>query len=115
MAMATEAWAAGHGARFLAGAVKNVPSAVGEPDTLLYCSGDYTDAASSVNLFLAGAAHDDEFRKETGVETDWLAPLNDLVRRAVDAGHGEHSIAALTEVLKGAGPGGALTPGTPGS
>ncbi|MGW0480039.1 NAD(P)-dependent oxidoreductase [Nonomuraea sp. NPDC003214] len=33
-------WAAGHGARFLDGAVKNVPSAVGAPDTLLYYSGD---------------------------------------------------------------------------
>jgi len=33
------AWAAGRGARFLAGAVKNVPSAVGRPDTLLYYAG----------------------------------------------------------------------------
>lgn len=36
----TAAWAARHGARFLAGAVKNVPAAVGKPDTLLYYSGD---------------------------------------------------------------------------
>ena len=34
------AWATGHGARFLDGAVKNVPAAVGKPDTLLYYSGD---------------------------------------------------------------------------
>ncbi|MDF2710026.1 MAG: 3-hydroxyacid dehydrogenase [Nonomuraea muscovyensis] len=34
------AWATGHGARFLDGAVKNVPAAVGRPDTLLYYSGD---------------------------------------------------------------------------
>jgi 3-hydroxyisobutyrate dehydrogenase-like beta-hydroxyacid dehydrogenase len=34
------AWAAERGARFLDGAVKNVPSAVGKPDTLLYYSGD---------------------------------------------------------------------------
>ncbi|MGP4052590.1 NAD(P)-dependent oxidoreductase [Streptomyces sp. 2A115] len=33
-------WATGHGARFLDGAVKNVPQAVGLPDTLLYYSGD---------------------------------------------------------------------------
>ncbi|WP_030568623.1 NAD(P)-dependent oxidoreductase [Streptomyces aureocirculatus] len=33
-------WALGHGARFLDGAVKNVPAAVGAPDTLLYYSGD---------------------------------------------------------------------------
>jgi 3-hydroxyisobutyrate dehydrogenase-like beta-hydroxyacid dehydrogenase len=33
-------WAAGHGVRFLDGAVKNVPDAVGKPGTLLYYSGD---------------------------------------------------------------------------
>ncbi|MDQ7809119.1 NAD(P)-binding domain-containing protein [Amycolatopsis sp. A133] len=33
-------WASGHGARFLDGAIKNVPIAVGKPDTLLYYSGD---------------------------------------------------------------------------
>lgn len=182
-------WAAGHGARFLAGAVKNVPSAVGAPGTLLYYSGDktvfeefettlrvlggdtvhlgdeadlaalyemavgaillpalvgffqgaavvqargleassmvrfagkwldmiksllpvyakeidsadYADAASSVNLFLAGAAHDDDLAKEANVDTTWLAPLHDLVRRAAEAGHGDHSISALTEVLR---------------
>ncbi|TDC67115.1 NAD(P)-dependent oxidoreductase [Micromonospora sp. KC207] len=182
-------WVIDHGARFLAGAVKNVPSAVGAPDTLLYYSGDktvfdefeamlkvlggdtvhlgdepdlaalyemavgaillpalvgffqgaavvqargleaksmvrfagkwldmiksllpiyakeidngdYDNAASSVNLFLAGAAHDDDLVKETNVDTTWLAPLNDLVRRAAEAGHGDHSISALTEVLR---------------
>lgn len=185
----TAAWAVGHGTRFLAGAVKNVPAAVGAPDTLLYYSGDrtvfdeyettlkvlggdtvhlgdetdlaalyemavgatllpalvgffqgaaavqargleartmvrfagkwldmiksllpiyareidsgdYTNAASSVNLFLAGAAYDADLAKETNVDTAWLAPLHDLVRRAADAGHGDHSISALTEVLR---------------
>ncbi|MEU0690004.1 NAD(P)-dependent oxidoreductase [Streptomyces uncialis] len=188
-ARGTAAWADGLGARFLAGAVKNVPAAVGAPDTLLYYSGDrtvfdeyvatlevlggdtvhlgdeadlaalhemavgamllpalvgffqgaaalrsrgleaagmvrfagkwldmiksllpvyaaeidsgdYTDGASSVNLFLAGAAHDAELTRETGVDTSWTAPLDDLVRRAAEAGHGEHSVAALTEMLK---------------
>ncbi|MER5303619.1 MULTISPECIES: NAD(P)-dependent oxidoreductase [Streptomyces] len=33
-------WATGHGARFLDGAIKNVPAAVGAPDTLHYYSGD---------------------------------------------------------------------------
>ena len=183
------AWATGRGARFLGGAVKNVPAAVGAPDTLLYYggdravfdeyeetlkvlggdtvhlgdeadlaalyemavgatllpalvgffqgaavlqargleassmvgfaagwldmiksllpvyareidSGDYTDAASSVNLFLAGSAHDADLTTETNVDTAWLAPLNDLLRRAVEAGHGDHSISALTEVLR---------------
>ncbi|MDP9869586.1 MULTISPECIES: NAD(P)-dependent oxidoreductase [Streptosporangium] len=185
----TAAWAICHGARSLAGAVKNVPSAVGLPDTLLYYSGDktvfdefetalkvlggdtvhlgdesdlaalyemavgamllpalvgffqgaaavqargleaasmvrfagkwldmitsllptyaeeidsgdYTDAASSVNLFLAGEAHDADLARETGVDTAWLAPLYELVRRAAEAGHGDHSISALTEVLR---------------
>lgn len=188
-ARAMDAWATGRGARFLAGAVKNVPDAVGAPDTLLYYSGDrtvfdqygttlkvlggdtvhlgdetdlaalyemavgamllpalvgffqgaaavqargleassmvrfagkwldmiksllpvyateidsgdYTDAASSVNLFLAGAAHDTELAKETNVDVAWLAPLHDLVERAAAAGHGDHSISALTEVLR---------------
>ncbi|WP_280421125.1 NAD(P)-dependent oxidoreductase [Nocardia carnea] len=34
------AWVKSSGARFLAGAIKNVPSAVGKPDTLLYFSGE---------------------------------------------------------------------------
>ncbi len=38
----TAAWATGHGARFMAGAIKNVPSAVGAPGTLLYYGGDRT-------------------------------------------------------------------------
>ncbi|MGW6732339.1 NAD(P)-dependent oxidoreductase [Streptomyces sp. NPDC055013] len=188
-ARAMAAWATGHGARFLAGAVKNVPQAVGAPDTLLYYggdkavfdeyettlkvlggdtvhlgaatdlaalyemavgamllpalvgffqgaavvqargleassivrfagkwldmiksllpiyakeidSGDYTDAASSVNLFLAGAVHDEDLAKETHVDTAWLTPLHDLVKQAAEAGHGDHSISALTEVLR---------------
>ncbi|MBF6225776.1 NAD(P)-dependent oxidoreductase [Nocardia abscessus] len=33
-------WASGRGARFLGGAIKNVPSAVGKPDTLLYFGGE---------------------------------------------------------------------------
>ncbi|MDX2602109.1 NAD(P)-binding domain-containing protein [Streptomyces caniscabiei] len=188
-ARAMAAWATGHGARLLAGAVKNVPAAVGAPETLLYYggdravfdayeatlkvlggdtvhlgdetdlaalyemavgatllpalvgffqgaaalqargleassmvrfagkwldmiksllpiyakeidSGDYTDAASSVNLFLAAAADDADLAREANVDTSWLAPLHDLVRRAVEAGHGDHSISALTEVLR---------------
>jgi 3-hydroxyisobutyrate dehydrogenase-like beta-hydroxyacid dehydrogenase len=188
-ARALAAWATGRGARFLAGAVKNVPSAVGAPDTLLYYGGDrtvfaeyettlkvlggdtvhlgdeadlaalyemavgatllptlvgffqgaavlqsrglpvsgmvrfaekwldmiksllplyageidrgdYADAASSVSLFLAAESHDHELAAETNVDTTWLAPLHDLVRRAVAAGHGDHSVSALTEVLR---------------
>jgi 3-hydroxyisobutyrate dehydrogenase-like beta-hydroxyacid dehydrogenase len=63
-------------------------------------SGNYANAASSVNLFLAGAAHDNDLATETNVDTTWLVPLHDLVRRAAEAGHGDHSISALTEVLR---------------
>jgi 3-hydroxyisobutyrate dehydrogenase-like beta-hydroxyacid dehydrogenase len=185
----TAAWAIDHGARFLGGAVKNVPSAVGAPDTLLYYGGDrsvfdeyrttlsvlggdtvhlgdetdlaalyemavggtllpalvgffqgaaavqargleastlvpftikwfemiisilptfaqeidrgdYSEPASSVNLFLAGAADDDELGRESNIDTAWQAPLHDLLERAVEAGHGDHSISALVEVLR---------------
>ncbi|MGH3586433.1 MAG: NAD(P)-dependent oxidoreductase, partial [Pseudonocardia sp.] len=63
-------------------------------------SGDYSEPLSSVNIFLAGAASDAEFAAEAGLDPSWSAPLHDLVRRAADAGHGDHSIAALTEVLR---------------
>ncbi|MFI6012145.1 NAD(P)-dependent oxidoreductase [Streptomyces sp. NPDC051243] len=185
-------WAVGHGARFLGGAIKNVPSAVGAEDTLLYYggdksvfeefdstlrvlggdtvylgadadlaalyemavggtllpalvgffqgaaamqargltaasmvrfsikwfeminsvlpvlaeeidSGDYSKPASSVNLFLAGAAHDEELGKEANLDMGWHKPFHDLLERAVEAGHGGHSISALTEILKNPG------------
>jgi 3-hydroxyisobutyrate dehydrogenase-like beta-hydroxyacid dehydrogenase len=188
-ARTTAEWATGHGARFLGGAIKNVPSTVGAPDTLLYYggdpaafaeheatlrvlggdtvhlgdeadlaalyemavgatllpalvgffqgaaavqargleastlvpftvkwlemigsllptfareidTGDYGNAQSSVGLFLASEAWDVEFGRETNVDVSWAAPLYELVRRAADAGHAEHSISALTEVLR---------------
>lgn len=61
---------------------------------------DYSEAASSVNLFLAGAAGDEEFGREAGLDVAWQQPFRELLRRAVEAGHGEHSISALAEVLK---------------
>lgn len=50
----TAAWAQAHGARFLDGAVKNVPSAVGLADTLLYYSGDrevFDEHAPTLRVF----------------------------------------------------------------
>lgn len=182
-------WALGHGARYLDGAIKNVPSAVGAEDTLLYYGGDntvfdefastlrvlggdtvylgtdadlaalyemavggtllpalvgffqgaaavqarglevasmvrfsikwfeminsvlpvfaeeidrgdYSKPASSVSLFLAGAAHDEELGKEANLDMEWHKPFHDLLKRAVEAGYGDHSISALTEMLK---------------
>ncbi|MFI6575628.1 NAD(P)-dependent oxidoreductase [Nocardiopsis sp. NPDC050513] len=185
----TAAWATGHGARFLAGAVKNVPTAVGLPDTLLYYggsravfdeheatlralggdtvhlgeepdlaalyemavggtllpalvgffqgaaavrsrglraesmvrftvkwlemiadelprlaeeidSGDYSEPRSTVDLFAAGIPYDEELGREANVDVSWNAPLHGLLRKAVEQGRGEHSIAALVEVLR---------------
>ena len=62
--------------------------------------GDYSDGASSVDLLLAGAAHDADLAQEANVDTGWLAPLNDLVRRAAEADHGPHSVSVLTEMLR---------------
>jgi 3-hydroxyisobutyrate dehydrogenase-like beta-hydroxyacid dehydrogenase len=188
-ARATAAWATARDARFLSGAIKNVPSAVGASGTLLYYggdrtvfdryeatlrvlggetvhlgdepdlaalyemavgstllpalvgffqgaaavqsrglaastlvpfavkwlemigsvlpvmareidTGDYADAQSSVGLFLAGAAWEEEFGREANVDVSWSAPMFDLVRRAAEAGHADHSISAVTEVLR---------------
>nr|WP_240477187.1 hypothetical protein [Jiangella muralis] len=60
---------------------------------------DYSAGASSVNLFLAGLEWDVEFARDGKVDDAWLRPLHDLVRKAAAAGHGDDSIAALTEVL----------------
>ncbi|QEU92506.1 NAD(P)-dependent oxidoreductase [Streptomyces kanamyceticus] len=188
-ARAMAAWAAERGARFLDGAVKNVPAAVGAPDTLLYYagdratfdehvdtlrvlggdtvhlgadpdlaalyesavgatllpalvgffqgaalvqarglpvssmvryevkwlemiasllpmlaqeidSGDYSRPASSVGVFHEAIGYEEELAREANIDASWVEPLNDLVRRAVERGHREHSISALVEVLK---------------
>src|SRR5690606_41384747 len=72
------------------------------PYTPLFRSdeGDYGSPLSSVNTFLAGAAHDDGFGEEAGLDVEWHRPFHDLLRRAVEDGHGEHSIAAVTELLR---------------
>jgi 3-hydroxyisobutyrate dehydrogenase-like beta-hydroxyacid dehydrogenase len=66
-------------------------------------SGDYSKPASSVSLFLAGSAHDEELCKEANLDMAWHKPFHDLLKRAVEAGHGDHSISALTEILKNPG------------
>ncbi|MCI2423521.1 hypothetical protein MOQ72_39550 [Saccharopolyspora sp. K220] len=63
-------------------------------------SGDYTRPMSTVNLFLAGAVHDQNLGEEANIDVTWHAPLRELLKRAVESGHGDHSISALTEVLK---------------
>ncbi|AZQ39934.1 NAD(P)-dependent oxidoreductase [Streptomyces cyaneochromogenes] len=66
--------------------------------------GDYSKPGSSVNLFLAGAAHDEELGKEANLDMEWHKPFHDLLKRAVEAGYGNHSISALTEILKNPAP-----------
>lgn len=63
-------------------------------------SGDYTEPMSAVRLFLEAAAWDEEFGGETGVDVSWNAPLHDLVRRAAEAGHADHSISSLVEIRR---------------
>lgn len=185
----TAAWATDRGARFLDGAIKNVPAAVGAEDTLLYYggdrsvfdefvatlkvmggdtvhlgdepdlaalyetavgatllpalvgffqgaaiiqsrgletstlvphattwfemivdllpmyaqeidSGDYSQPAASVDVFHQGAPADLAVGREYDIDVSWQRPLHDLVQRAVEAGHGDDSIAVLTELLK---------------
>ncbi|QBS40568.1 NAD(P)-dependent oxidoreductase [Nocardia sp. CS682] len=182
-------WVTGHGARYLAGAIKNVPTAVGKPDTLLYYGGDsttfdehvatlrvlggdtvhlgpepdlaalyesavgatllpaflgflegaavlaargltagsmvpyaikwlqmiesllpimadeidtddYTKLGASVGVFHEAIGNEAELGAEAGVDMSWHAPMDDLLRRAVAAGHREHSVTALIEVLR---------------
>ena len=52
------------------------------------------------NPFLAGAAHDADLAEEADVDTAWLAPLNDLLRRAAEAGHGPRSVSVFIERLR---------------
>ncbi|QVQ50072.1 NAD(P)-dependent oxidoreductase [Spiractinospora alimapuensis] len=188
-ARATAEWAAANRARFLAGAIKNVPAAVGAEDTLLYFGGersvfdeyqatirvlggdteylgeepdlaalyeaavgamllpalmgffqgaaviqsrglkaasmvrftqkwidmirmivpafaeqidhrDYTNASSSVNLFLAAQKLDTELAEETGVDVTWHEPMFDRLRSAAALGYGDQEISAVTEVLR---------------
>ncbi|MGP4114832.1 NAD(P)-dependent oxidoreductase [Streptomyces sp. 4N509B] len=190
------AWAAARGARFLDGAVKNVPPAVGRPDTLLYYageravfdeyeetlrvlggdtvhlgeevdlaalyeqavgglllpallgffqgsalvtarglkartlvpytikwlemiaeqlplmadeidSGDYTRPLASVGIFHEVLPDELQLAEEAGVDGSWQLPMHALVARAVEAGHRDHSISALVEVLRAPRPSGA--------
>ncbi len=183
------AWAAERGAAFLDGAVKNVPSAVGARDTLLYYSGpreifdryfpvlevlggdtvhlgsspdlaalyeqavggtllpallgffqgaamitarglpaqsmvrfsvkwlemiaaqlprvaaeidsgDYTDPTSTVGLFEAGIEQDLSVASEFGLDVSWQLGMHEVIRRAVDLGHRDHSMSAMIEALR---------------
>ncbi|MFF4160686.1 NAD(P)-dependent oxidoreductase [Streptomyces sp. NPDC001678] len=182
-------WAGTRGARFLDGAVKNVPPAVGRPDTLLYYGGDrtvfdtyeatlrvlggdtvhlgdepdlaalyeqavgglllpallgffqgaalvtarglkagtlvrytvkwlemiaaelpamadeidsadYTRPRATVGIFHQGAGNVPRLGQEAGIDVSWHTPMRALLERAVAAGHRDHSISALVEVLR---------------
>ncbi|MEU5980295.1 NAD(P)-binding domain-containing protein [Streptomyces sp. NPDC047315] len=66
-------------------------------------SGEYADPASSVGIFHDGVAslvRDGEAEQGVGVDVSWLAPVQDLLRKAVADGHRDHSIAVLAEYLR---------------
>ncbi|WP_067847390.1 NAD(P)-dependent oxidoreductase [Nocardia lijiangensis] len=63
-------------------------------------TGDYTKLGSSVGLFHDALASDLAVGAEAGVDMSWHAPMAELLRRAVAAGHREHSVTALIEVLR---------------
>lgn len=46
----------------------------------------------------------EELGREANLDTEWLKPFHDLVKRAVEAGAGFLSISALTEVLRNPAP-----------
>jgi 3-hydroxyisobutyrate dehydrogenase-like beta-hydroxyacid dehydrogenase len=184
------AWAQQHQARFLDGAIRNVPEAVGEPDTLLYYGGDravfdeheatlrvlggdtvhlgpepdlaalYEMAVGGVLLpslvgFFQGAAYvtargleaatmvrytakwlemiasllpvmaeqidtgdytalvgaplgiyseaiaeELDYGRQEHIDVSWQVPLQELLDRAIAAGHRDQSITALVEVLR---------------
>jgi 3-hydroxyisobutyrate dehydrogenase-like beta-hydroxyacid dehydrogenase len=183
-------WASQHGARFLDGAIKNVPMAVGKPDTLLYYSGDkavfdehetalrvlggdtvhlgeepdlaalyemavggvllpsilaffqgatyvtarglradtlvryttkwlemitsalphlakqidtgdYTGPiGATVGIFEEALVEQRHYGQQERIDISWQAPIHDILNRAIAAGHRDHSISALVEVLR---------------
>ncbi|NED99086.1 NAD(P)-dependent oxidoreductase [Phytoactinopolyspora halotolerans] len=66
---------------------------------------DYSDASSSIDLFLSVAAAEQEFASETGVDVAWQDAAWDRVRRASELGYGDQEISAVTEVLRPHRPG----------
>ncbi|MEV0680590.1 NAD(P)-binding domain-containing protein [Actinosynnema sp. NPDC050436] len=83
-------WAGARGARFLDGAIKNVPEAVGAPDTQLYYSGDAT----------VYAEHEDVLRV-LGGDTSLLGTEVDLAK-LYEAAVGGTLLPALVGFLQGA-------------
>ncbi|WP_280213239.1 NAD(P)-dependent oxidoreductase [Nocardia cyriacigeorgica] len=83
-------WATERGARYLGGAIKNVPSAVGDPDTLLYFSGDravFDEHAGLLRVF--------------GGEVEFLGAEPDLAA-LYEAAVGATLLPALLGFLEGA-------------
>ncbi|MFE3443471.1 NAD(P)-dependent oxidoreductase [Nocardia sp. NPDC059180] len=83
-------WATDRGARYLGGAIKNVPSAVGNPDTLLYFGGDR-------DVF---DEHADTLRA-LGGDLEFLGPEPDLAV-LYEAAVGATLLPALLGFLEGA-------------
>ncbi|MBP2325779.1 3-hydroxyisobutyrate dehydrogenase-like beta-hydroxyacid dehydrogenase [Kibdelosporangium banguiense] len=63
-------------------------------------SGDYGNPSSALGLFYEGIAHDHSIGEEGNIDVSWNEPMHDLLRRAVDQGHRDHSVSALVELLR---------------
>ncbi|NEW55278.1 NAD(P)-dependent oxidoreductase [Nocardia cyriacigeorgica] len=83
-------WAIARGARYLGGAIKNVPSAVGNPDTLLYFGGDRELFDEHANTLRA-----------LGGDLEFLGPEPDLAA-LYEAAVGATLLPALLGFLEGA-------------
>lgn len=62
--------------------------------------GEYTDPQSSVGVFHDAVPYDHEVTAEAGLDVSWHQPMHDLLRRAVEEGRRDQSIAALVELLR---------------
>ncbi|MFE0421880.1 NAD(P)-dependent oxidoreductase [Streptomyces sp. NPDC058953] len=62
--------------------------------------GDYDRPFSSIGVFADGMGDETRQAEESGLDTGWLEPLQELIRRAVADGRSEQSVSALTEILR---------------
>ncbi|MFJ7423332.1 NAD(P)-dependent oxidoreductase [Streptomyces uncialis] len=75
-----------------------LPTLAEEVDT-----GEYGDPASSVGIFHDGIeslVRDSASEEGASIDVDWLAPVQDLLRRAIADGHRDQSISVLVELLR---------------
>jgi 3-hydroxyisobutyrate dehydrogenase-like beta-hydroxyacid dehydrogenase len=60
----------------------------------------YRETEAALRTWAGGLEHTAETLREAGASDEVPRFLGGLLERAIDAGHGEHDIAALVEVLR---------------